>query len=152
MLIWIPDKPFAIQNRWNGCWTPCSEDKSRIKSFTKNKRLILKLSTVILGRDLFLIFWGSYSDRLLDRTRSRGRCWTAIRLSGHSEFLRPCAQWRTTCSTACSSEPHSQTERGTTTHLQNQERRSSTPLRRRLSRTHTILGRVIPGDGCQLQG
>ena len=46
--------------------------------------------------------------------------------------------------TVCSA-PHSQTAEKAIPHLHKQERKHPTPVRRRLSRTHALLGRVFPG-------
>ena len=45
----------------------------------------------------------------------------------------------------CSSGPHSQVAEEAITHLYKQERKRPAPVRRRLSRTQVLLGRVIPG-------
>ena len=88
-------------------------------------------------------------------------------LSSHSIFssfriVRPCSPsgsqwigyWRTTWSTACSSAPHSQAAEEAIPHLYKHERKCPTPVRRRLSRTHAILGRVIRGGvpGMKMRG
>jgi len=52
-------------------------------------------------------------------------------------------QWRTTWSTVCSAS-HSQAAEEAIPHLYRQERKRLTPVRRRLSRTQALLGRVIP--------
>jgi len=78
-------------------------------------------------------------------------------LSSHSVVsssitVRPCSpwggrwigHWRTTWSTVCSSAPHSQTAEEAIPHLYKQERKRPTPVRRRLSLTQALLGRVIP--------
>jgi len=44
-----------------------------------------------------------------------------------------------------SSAPHSQAAEEAIPHLYKQERKRPTPVRRRLSRTQALLGRVIPG-------
>jgi len=49
-----------------------------------------------------------------------------------------------TWSTVCSA-PHSQATEEAILHLHKQERKRPTPVRRRLSRTQAVLGRVIPG-------
>ena len=79
-------------------------------------------------------------------------------LSSHSvvsssRTVRPCSScegrwighWKTTWSTVCSSAPRSHAAEGAIPHLCKQQRKSSTPVRRRLSRTTAVLGRVIPG-------
>jgi len=79
-------------------------------------------------------------------------------LSSHSivsssTTVRPCSlwggrwvgHWRTTWSTVCSSAPHSQAAEEAIPHLYKQERKRPTPVRRRLIRTHDVLGRVTPG-------
>jgi len=86
-------------------------------------------------------------------------------LSSHSvvsssRTVRPCSpwgglwigHWRTTRSTVCSSAPHSQAAEETIPHLYKHERKRPTPLRRRLSRTQALLGRVTPGSGCRCRG
>jgi len=73
-----------------------------------------------------------------------------------SRTVRPCSpwggwwigHWRTTWSTVCSSAQHPQEA---IPHLYKQEWKHPTPARRRLSRTHSVLQRVIPG-GCQYRG
>ena len=83
-------------------------------------------------------------------------------LSSHSivsssRTVRPCTpwggrwigHWRTTLSAVCSSAPNWQAAEGAISHLCKQKRKLATPVRRQLSRTHAILGRVIPG-GCVL--
>ena len=40
MLIFIPARPYAAENRSSACWRPYWEDASCIKSFAKSKRLI----------------------------------------------------------------------------------------------------------------
>ena len=52
-----------------------------------------------------------------------------------------------TWSTACLSAPHSQVAEEAIPHLCRQERKRPTPVRKRLSRTQSVLGRVIPGGG-----
>jgi len=79
-------------------------------------------------------------------------------LSSHSivsstETVRPCSPWggrwighsKTTWSAVCSSAPHWQATEGAIPHLCKQERKRPIPVRRRLSRTQALLGRVIPG-------
>ena len=81
-------------------------------------------------------------------------------LSSHSvvsssRTVRPCSPWRgrwighwtTTWSTVRSSAPHSQAAEKAIPHLYKKERKRPTPVRRRLSRTPPLLGRVIPGNG-----
>ena len=53
--------------------------------------------------------------------------------------------WRPTWSTVCFSEPHSQVAEEVIPHLYKQEQKRPTPVRRRLSRSQSLLGRVIPG-------
>jgi len=60
--------------------------------------------------------------------------------------------WRTTWPTVCSSAPHSQAAEEAILHLYKQEQKRSTPVRRRLSRTQALLGRLIPGGGCRCRG
>ena len=77
-----------------------------------------------------------------------------------SRTIKPCSpwggrwigHWRTTQSTVCSSAPHSQAAEEAIFNLCKQERKRPTPVRRRFSRTHAVLGRVIPGSGCQCWG
>ena len=79
-------------------------------------------------------------------------------LSSHSvvslsRTIRPCSpwggqwigHWRTTWSTICSSAPHSQVAEEAIPHLYEQEWKRPTPVRKRLSRTQALLGRVTPG-------
>jgi len=79
-------------------------------------------------------------------------------LRSHSIFssartVRPCSSWggrwighlRTTWSAVCSSAPHSQAIEGDVPHWYKQERKLPTPLQRRLSRTHAVLGRTFTG-------
>ena len=79
-------------------------------------------------------------------------------LSSHSvvsssRTVRPCSpwggrwigHWTTTWSTVCSSAPHPQAAEEAIPHLYKQERKRPTPVRKRLSRTQALLGRVIPG-------
>jgi len=47
---------------------------------------------------------------------------------------------------------HSQAAKEAVPHLYKQERKSPTPVRRRLSRTQVFLVRVIPGCGCRCRG
>ena len=54
--------------------------------------------------------------------------------------------WKTTWSTVCSSAPHSQAAEEAIPHLYKQEWKRPTPVRRRFNRTHTVLGRAIPGE------
>ena len=54
--------------------------------------------------------------------------------------------WKTTWSTIWSSAPHSQAAKEAIPHLHKQERKRSTPVRRRLSRTHTVLRRLRSPD------
>jgi len=58
----------------------------------------------------------------------------------------------TTCSTVCTSVPHSQAADGDIPHLCKQERKPSTPVRRRLSRSHAILGRAVQGGWVPTSG
>ena len=105
--------------------------------------------------DMVFVIWASYCNPLLDRTRSRGRCWAAIQLSHRPEPCSPWGRWighwMTTWSTVCSSAPHSQAAEDIL-HLYKQERKRPTPVRRRLSRTHTFLGRAIPGGWVPVSG
>jgi len=81
-------------------------------------------------------------------------------LSSHSvvsssRTVRPCGpwggrwicHWRTKWPTVCSSAPHSQVAEETIPPLVQAERKRPTPVRKRLSRTQALLGRVIPGGG-----
>jgi len=69
-----------------------------------------------------------------------------------SRTVRPCSpwggrwigHWKTTWSTVCSSAPHSQGAEEAIPHLYRQERKRPTPVPRRLSRSHAVLGRAIP--------
>ena len=74
--------------------------------------------------------------------RYRGRYWAAIRLSHRPE---PSGGVVRGGSTVCFA-PHSQAAEEAISHLCRQERKRPTPVRRRLSRTQALLGRVIPGD------
>jgi len=78
-------------------------------------------------------------------------------LSSHSvvsssRTFSPCCTWwsrwighcRTTCSTVCS-VPQSLAAEEAIPHLYRQERKRPTPVRRRLSRSQALLGRVNPG-------
>ena len=95
----------------------------------------------------------SFEQVLLLSTASphwyRGRCWAAIRLSHRPEPSgrvvrgRP-MDWRTTWSTVCSA-PHSQATEEVIPLLYRQEQKRPTPVRRRLSPTQALFGRVIPG-------
>jgi len=77
-----------------------------------------------------------------------------------STTVRPCSpwrgrwigHWRTTWSTICSSAQHSQAAERAITHLCKQKRKRLTPMRRRLSRTHAVLGRTIPGGWVPVLG
>ena len=77
-----------------------------------------------------------------------------------SRIVRPCSpwgcrwigHWRTTGSTVCSSVPYSQVVEGATFHLWKQERKRPTPVWRRLSRTHAVLEREIPGGWVPVSG
>ena len=60
-------------------------------------------------------------------------------------------QWRTTWSKVCSA-PHSQAAEEAIPHLYREERKRPTPVRRRLSRTQALLGRVIPGEIQKVKG
>jgi len=86
-------------------------------------------------------------------------------LSSHSivsssRTVRPCSpqggrwirHWRRTWSTVCSSAPHSQAAEEAIPRLYKQEQKRTTLVRRRLSWTQALSGRVIPGDGCLCQG
>jgi len=61
-------------------------------------------------------FLSQFFRPLLGRTRSRNKCWAAIRLSHRAESWGKCSpwggrwigHWRTTWSTVRSSAPHSQ--------------------------------------------
>jgi len=86
-------------------------------------------------------------------------------LSNHSivtssRTVLPCSPWRgrwighrrTTWLTLCSSAPHSQAAEEAIPHLYKQERKRPTLVRRRLRRTHVVLGRVIPEGGVPVSG
>jgi len=86
-------------------------------------------------------------------------------LSSHSvvsssRTVRPCSpsggrwigHWRTTWSTVCSSAPHSQAAEEAIPQLYKQEQKRSTPVRRRLSQTQVLLGRVISGGWVPVSG
>jgi len=60
--------------------------------------------------------------------------------------------WRATWLTVCSSAPYSQAAREAISHLYKQEQKRLTPLRRRLSWSQALLGRVILRGGCQCRG
>ena len=53
--------------------------------------------------------------------------------------------WRTTWLTVCSPAPHSKAAEEAISHFYKQERKRPTAVRRWLSRTQALLGRVIPG-------
>ena len=55
-------------------------------------------------------------------------------------------------STVCSSAPHLQAAEEAIPHLYKQERKRPTPVRRRLSRTQALVGRVIPVGECRCRG
>ena len=57
-----------------------------------------------------------------------------------------------TWSTVCLSAPHSQVAEEDIPHLYQHERKRPTAVRRRLSRTQALLGRVIPGGWVQVSG
>ena len=86
-------------------------------------------------------------------------------LSSHSivssfRTVRPCSpwggrwigHWRTTWSMVCSSALHSQGAEEAIPYLYKQERKRPTAVRRRLSRTQALLGRVTRGLGCRCRG
>jgi len=81
-------------------------------------------------------------------------------IASSSRIVNPCipwggqwiGQWRITWSTICSSVPHSQAAEGAIAHLRKLERRPLTPVRRRLSGIHAVLGRVISGGGLATSG
>ena len=100
--------------------------KNGILTFSPN--LLLRLS--------------QFFNPLLGHTRSRGKCWAAIPLSHHPDPW--IGHWSTTWSTVWSSAPHSQPAGEAIPHLCKPEWKHSTLVRRRLSRTHAVLGRVIP--------
>jgi len=99
-----------------------------------------------------MIVWASSFSPLLGRTRSINRFWAAIRLSHHPEPSghAPCGgrwigHWKTTWSAVWSSVPYSQAAEEAIPHLCKQERKCLTLVQRWLSRTHAVLGWVIPG-------
>jgi len=110
------------------------------------------MQIVVLYPHFFFVVWASCYRPLPGGTRSRGRCWAAIRFSS-SRTVRPCSPWggrwighrRTTFSTICSSASHSQAAEEAIPHVCKQECKHPTPVRRRLSRTYAVLGRVMPG-------
>ena len=62
-------------------------------------------------------------------------------------------QWRTTWSKVCSSAPHSQAAERAIPHLCKLERQRPKPVQRwRLSRTHAVLDRAIPGGLVLMSG
>ena len=99
--------------------------------------------------ELPLLLLSQLFKPLLGRTRSRARCWAAVRMShcpepsGHAVNWerRWIGHWRTTWSTVCSSAPHSHAAKEVIPHLYRQERKRPTPVRRPLSRTQ--------GSGCR---
>ena len=138
--------------------------KHLTRAVSQITRIVIHISTfdarganlyVILCFNRFFFFrLSEFFYLLLGGARFRGRCWAAIRLSvSSSRTVRPCSPWggrwigllRTTWSTICSSAPHSQASEEAIPHLYNQDRRCPTPVRRRLSRTQALLGRVILG-------
>jgi len=46
VLIFIPARSHAVEDRSSSCWRPCWEDASSTKSSEKSCRLILQLPTV----------------------------------------------------------------------------------------------------------
>ena len=114
---------------------------------------------LIINR-FFFIVWVSSFNPLLGRTRSRGRCRAAIRLShrpepsgraihGQVDGLDSEGQYG---QPVYSSATHSQAAEEAITHLYKQERKRPALVRRRLSRTQAVLGRVIPGNGYRSRG
>jgi len=97
---------------------------------------------------------------LFRHTRYRGRCWAAIPIVSSSSTVRPCSpwggrwigHWRTTWSTVCSSAPNSQAAEEVLSNMCKQERKRPAPVRRRLSRTQAVLGKVIPGGWVPVAG
>jgi len=77
-----------------------------------------------------------------------------------SRTVRPCSpwgyrcigHWRATWSTFCSSAPHSQAVQKAMPHLYKLQRKRATPVRRRLSGTKALRGRVIPEGWCRCRG
>ena len=75
-----------------------------------------------------------------------------------SKLVRTCSprerrwngNWRTVWSMVCLSEPHTQATEGTISPSCKQECKRPTPGPRRLSQTHAVLGRPIPG-GCRFR-
>jgi len=104
------------------------------------------------------VFLASLFNPLLGRTRSRGRCWAAIRLSHPPEPSSRAVQWggrwighsSTTWSLVCSFATHSQAAEEAVSHLYQQERKRPRPVQRRLSRIHAVLGRAIPRGGADV--
>jgi len=83
----------------------------------------------------------SSSNALLDRIRDLGtgvqKPFDCLVMQNHQAICVPLegrwiGHWRTTWSTACFSAPHSQSAVGSMPHLGKQERKCSTPVRRRL--------------------
>ena len=105
-------------------------------------------------RFFFFVWVRSSNHCLAALYRSRGRFWAAIILSQrpepsgravHGEVDGLDRHLRKTWSTVCSSPPHSQVAEEAIPHLYKQERKRPTPVRRRLSGTNAVIGRVIPG-------
>ena len=114
---------------------------------------------LIINR-FFFIVWVSSFNPLLGRTRSRGRCRAAIRLShrpepsgraihGQVDGLDSEGQYG---QPVYSSATHSQAAEEAITHLFKQEWKRPTPVRRRLSPTQALLGRAIPGVWVPMSG
>jgi len=101
-----------------------------------------------LAMKIFIVWAGSFNP-LLARTKSPGRCYAGIRLLRHPEPLRHLLHGEVN---GLDIEGlHGQQSvllhhtHKATPHLYKHERKRPTPVRRRLSRNHAVLGRVIPG-------
>ena len=111
-----------------------------------------------MHQSCFFVVWASCCCPLLGHSKSRGRCWAAIWFSHHPKPPgRPVhgGRWighrRTKWSVVCSA-PHSQAAEEAMPHLYKQAWKRPTLVRRRLSRTNALLGRVIPRGGCRCRG